>query len=102
MEERLSPSVEIMLYRIVQELLNNIAKHAQATEAIVQFIREGNRLSVTVEDNGKGFNTMAADQSKQAGLDSVKSRVDYLNGQISIESETNVGTTVMMDFLLND
>jgi chemotaxis protein histidine kinase CheA len=45
---------------------------------------------------------MAADQSKQAGLDSVKSRVDYLNGQISIESESNIGTTVMMDFLLND
>ena len=102
MEERLSPSTEIMLYRIVQELLNNIAKHAQATEAIVQFIRDGSRLSVTLEDNGKGFNTMAADQSKQAGLDSVKSRVDYLNGQISIESESNIGTTVMMDFLLND
>lgn len=102
MENRLGASTEIMLYRIVQELLNNIAKHAQATEAIVQFIREGNRLSVTVEDNGKGFNSKAADLRKQAGLDSVKSRVDYLNGQISIESETNVGTTVMMDFLLND
>ena len=102
MGNRLGPSTEIMLYRIVQELLNNIAKHAQATEAIVQFLREGNRLSVTVEDNGKGFNTMAADLRKKAGLDSVKSRVDYLNGHISIESETNVGTTVMMDFLLND
>jgi len=101
MENRLGASTEIMLYRIVQELLNNIAKHAQATEAIVQFLREGNRLSVTVEDNGKGFNTKTADLGKQAGLDSVKSRVDYLNGQISIESETNVGTTVMMDFLLN-
>lgn len=100
MEERLGHSTEIMLYRIIQELLNNIAKHAQATEAIVQFIREGNRLSVTVEDNGKGFNTDAADNKKQAGLESVKSRVDYLNGKISIESQSNIGTTVMMDFLL--
>jgi signal transduction histidine kinase len=101
MEERLSPSTEIMLYRIVQELLNNIAKHAQATEAIVQFIRDGSRLSVTVEDNGKGFNAAAADGKKQVGLDSVKSRVDYLNGHISIESGSNIGTTVMMDFLLH-
>jgi signal transduction histidine kinase len=100
MEERLGHSTEIMLYRIVQELLNNIAKHAQATEAIVQFIREDNRLSVTVEDNGKGFNTDAADSKKQAGLESVKNRVDYLNGKISIESQSNIGTTVMMDFLL--
>jgi signal transduction histidine kinase len=101
MEARLGPTTEIMLFRIVQELLNNIAKHAQATEAIVQFIREDKRLSITVEDNGKGFNASATEMGKQAGLESVKSRVDYLNGHISIESENNIGTTVMMDFLLD-
>ena len=101
MDARLGATTEIMLFRIVQELLNNIAKHAQATEAIVQFIREDKRLNITVEDNGKGFNASVTEMGKQAGLENVKNRVDYLNGHISIESENNVGTTVMMDFLLD-
>lgn len=102
MEKRLNASTEIMLYRIIQELLNNIIKHSQATEAIVQFNREGNRLHVTVEDNGRGFNTMEADGKIHAGLETVQSRVNYLNGDLSIESKQGLGTTVMMDFLINE
>jgi signal transduction histidine kinase len=102
MNQRLNVNTEIMLFRIIQELLNNIIKHAHATEAIIQFIREGSRLSVIVEDNGRGFNTQGADVQKQAGIATIKSRVDYLNGKISIDSQHNVGTTVMMDFLINE
>jgi signal transduction histidine kinase len=102
MEKRLNSSTEIMLYRIVQELLNNIIKHAQATEAIVQFNRQENRLHITIEDNGKGFNTQQADEQIHAGLETVQSRVNYLKGNLSIESEKGLGTTVMMDFLINE
>ena len=102
MSQRMNESTEIMLYRIIQELLNNIMKHAQATEVIIQFIKDGNRLSVVVEDNGRGFNTLQAEQNKSAGLGTVKSRVDYLNGHLTIDSEKGVGTTVMMDFLVNE
>ncbi len=102
MEKRLNASTEIMLFRIIQELLNNIIKHAQASEAIVQFNREGNRLSVTVEDNGRGFNMKESDEKISAGLSSVKSRVQYLNGQLSIDSQNEIGTTVLMNFLIND
>ena len=102
MNERLNAGTEIMLYRIIQELLNNIIKHAQATEAIVQFIKDGNRLSVTVEDNGRGFNTQEAEEKKNAGIETIKSRVDYLNGKLTIDSQKNAGTTVMMDFLINE
>jgi two-component system, NarL family, sensor kinase len=102
MSKRLNAPTEIMLYRIIQELLNNIIKHAQATEAIVQFNRDGNRLSVTVEDNGRGFNTQDADDKKHAGLETIKSRVSYLNGNISIDSQQELGTTVIMEFLLAD
>lgn len=102
MEKRLNTTTEIMLFRIMQELLNNIIKHAQATEAIVQIVRDGNRLSVQVEDNGRGFNTAEADNQKRAGMESVQSRVAYLNGKLSIDSQQNVGTTVMMDFLIQD
>jgi two-component system, NarL family, sensor kinase len=102
MEQRMNASTEIMLYRIVQELLNNIIKHAQASEAIVQFNRDTNRLTVTVEDNGRGFNLQETDHKNHAGLETVKSRVSYLNGNISIDSKQEVGTTVMMEFLIND
>lgn len=102
MEQRLNASTEIMLYRIIQELLNNIMKHAQATEVIVQFNRESNRLTVTVEDNGRGFNLSETDGKNHAGLSSVESRVQYLNGQLSIDSQKEIGTTVLMDFLINE
>lgn len=101
MEQRLNASTEMMLFRIIQELLNNIIKHACATEAIIQFNRDGQRLSVTVEDNGRGFN-LEENSRKKAGLESVKSRVSYLNGKLSIDSEKEVGTTVLMDFLINE
>ncbi|RYY58028.1 MAG: tetratricopeptide repeat protein [Chitinophagaceae bacterium] len=102
MDNRMGSGTEIMLYRIIQELLNNIIKHAHATEALIQFNREGNQLNLTVEDNGRGFDTLDTGTQKQAGLDSVKSRVNYLNGTLSIDSEKEVGTTVMMLFLVND
>jgi two-component system, NarL family, sensor kinase len=102
MDKRMNASTEIMLYRIVQELLNNIIKHAQATEAIVQFNRDAGKLTITVEDNGRGFNTEEADETKHAGLATIKSRVSYLNGRISIESQQEVGTTVIMEFLVDE
>lgn len=102
MEKRLSASTEVMLYRIIQELLNNIIKHARATEAIIQFNKLGDRLTVTVEDNGAGFDMEPSEGGVHAGLSSVKSRVNYLNGQLSIDSEKGIGTTILMEFLLNE
>ncbi|MBI1768499.1 MAG: hypothetical protein HYR67_09005 [Bacteroidetes bacterium] len=102
MSKRLNDSTEIMLFRIVQELLNNVIKHAHATEAIIQFIKENSRLSVIVEDNGQGFNTKEADLLKHAGIATIQSRVNYLNGKMTIDSQKNVGTTVMMDFLIHE
>jgi signal transduction histidine kinase len=101
-DKRLNSSTEIMLYRIIQELVNNIIKHANATEAIIQFTQEGNRLSIVVEDNGRGFNSLDADLQQHAGMQTIQSRVNYLNGKLTIDSQTGVGTTVMMDFLIND
>lgn len=101
MEKRLNASTEIMLFRILQELLNNIIKHANATKTLIQFNRDGNRLSVTVEDNGRGFTLQETDEQAHTGISSVQNRVTYLNGKISIDSQSEIGTTVMMDFLIN-
>jgi len=100
MDKRLNASTEIMLYRVIQELLNNIIKHAKATEAIIQFTKDSDRLSVVVEDNGIGFSTSEIDEKIHSGIRSIKSRVDYLNGKMIIDSQKGVGTTVMLDFLV--
>ncbi len=97
-ETRLDKTTEIIVYRIVQELLNNILKHAAATEAFVQLIREDSRLNVVVEDNGKGFEGSLPENGKGAGLDNIRSRVEYLRGQLDIHSEPGKGTLVNIEF----
>lgn len=100
METRLEQSTEIIIYRIVQELMNNILKHAVACEAFVQLIKEQNRLSVVVEDNGKGFDVNLPGNKEGAGLINVRSRVDYLKGQLAIHAEPGKGTLINIEFNL--
>ena len=97
METRIESATEIIIYRIVQELLNNILKHAVASEAFVQLIRENNRLNIVVEDNGKGFDIAVLENSKGAGWANIRSRVEYLKGQLDIHSESK-GTLVNIEF----
>ncbi len=99
MDNRLEQPTEIIVYRIIQELLNNIMKHGNATEAIVQLVKEADRLSIIVEDNGKGFDT-SLKNNKGAGLTSIQSRVDYLKGHLEIHSEAGKGTLVNIEFKL--
>ncbi|HWR32084.1 MAG TPA: sensor histidine kinase, partial [Chitinophagaceae bacterium] len=98
METRLEKSIEIIVYRIIQELLNNVLKHAVATEVFVQLIREESRLNVVVEDNGKGFDTNLPENNKGAGWANIRSRVEYLKGQLEIHSEQGKGTLVNIEF----
>jgi len=100
MEQRLDNSIEIIIYRIVQELLNNTMKHASATEVFVQLIREENRLNIVVEDNGKGFETSLLENSKGAGWTNIRSRVDYLKGQLDVHAEPGKGTLVNIEISL--
>jgi signal transduction histidine kinase len=100
LDGRIDKSAEIIIYRIIQELLNNILKHAAATEVMVQLIKEDSRLSVIVEDNGKGFDTVLLKSNRGAGLTSIQSRVDYLKGQLDIHSEQGKGTLVNIEFNL--
>jgi two-component system NarL family sensor kinase len=102
MEKRLSSSTEINLFRIIQELVNNIIKHANATEAIIQINRQGNNLHLIIEDNGRGFDTTEAEAKRSMGMSTVKSRVSYLNGKLTIDSKEGIGTTVMIDLVLDE
>jgi len=101
LEQRMEPSVEIVLYRIVQELLNNVVKHANATRIVAQVIRQLNEVSITVEDNGKGFDVKTLEQLRTAGLRNIRSRVNYLHGQLDIQSEPGKGTSIHIDCLID-
>jgi len=93
----LDPTTEIIVYRIIQELLNNIVKHAQATEALVQVMRQDDQLSITVEDNGKGFDPDSVSATHGAGLNNVRSRVDYLKGEMDLRSEPGKGCSIHIE-----
>jgi signal transduction histidine kinase len=99
-ENRLDSQVEVVLYRIIQELLNNVLKYADATEAQVQLTWVDNHVSVTVEDNGKGFDVKTLEVNKGAGLRNVQARVDYLNGTLDIQSKPGEGTSVLVEIVL--
>jgi len=97
MNTRLDKATEIIIYRILQELLNNTLKHAAASEIFIQLIREGNRLNIVVEDNGKGFDTAILENSKGAGWANIRSRVEYLKGQLDVHSDPGKGTLVNIE-----
>ena len=100
MESRLDQSAEIIIYRIIQELVNNILKHAMATEAFIQLVKENSRLNIVVEDNGKGFDTAILDTIKGAGWVNIRSRVEYLKGQLDVHAEPGRGTLVNIELNL--
>lgn len=89
MDHRIDQSLEVSIYRIVQELINNTMKHAEATTANVQLVKDEGQLSLSVEDNGKGFDSAALQTNKGAGLQNVYSRVASHNGHITVHSDKN-------------
>jgi two-component system, NarL family, sensor kinase len=84
----------ITVYRVVQELVNNSIKHAAAKTAIVQLSRSGNQLSVTVEDDGKGFDTVILQEARGIGWTNIKSRIEFLKGKLDVQSAPGHGTSV--------
>jgi signal transduction histidine kinase len=91
-----SKAGELFLYRIVQELVQNIVKHAHASYAVVQLMLYDGRLSITVEDNGNGFDSELPVTG--SGLANLKKRVEMLQGYIAISSRKNSGTTTHIEF----
>jgi len=87
---------EIMVYRIIQEVLHNIVKHANATKTLLQIQTdsESGMVIISIEDNGKGMNLEEATTKGGLGLRSLYSRVQNLNGRLKIESFENEGTAV--------
>ncbi|MCY7290734.1 MAG: sensor histidine kinase [Ferruginibacter sp.] len=94
---KITQTIEITVYRIVQELVNNIMKHAAAKNAIVQVTKTNDRLSVTVEDDGGGFDTGILNKVKGIGWSSIQNRVEFLKGKLDVDSQSEKGTSVHIE-----
>lgn len=90
----------IALYRIMQEAVNNILKHAQAKHVLIQVIVHQDVVNATIEDDGSGFEMAEGIQKQSLGLKSMDSRVRYLKGSCDIDSVFGEGTTVSLQFPL--
>ncbi len=96
-EDTLREEVQIHIYRIVQELLSNAIRHAQASNIILQCSQNDHIFFITQEDNGKGFDMQAAGNEKGIGLSNIRNRVGFLRGKIDIDSAVNEGTTINIE-----
>ncbi|GAB4527331.1 MAG: sensor histidine kinase [Anaerolineales bacterium] len=93
-EQRLSPYLEVMVFRAVQELLTNVANHSQASVVKVMLDVSEQTVRVSVEDNGRGFDADNWVERGGMGLKLIKDRVDMLDGQMDVESAPGQGTRV--------
>ncbi len=95
-EERLNPKLEIALFRIVQEAINNILKHSYAKEFSVQLIKQNNILKMLIYDDGIGFNSNNS-RFNGFGLINIKERVENFKGVFKIDSSNNGGTLLVVE-----
>ncbi|HIB49640.1 MAG TPA: hypothetical protein EYN07_03070 [Flavobacteriaceae bacterium] len=95
--EALEPTKEVMIYRLIQEIISNIRKHAQASSILIQLIGHKNEVNLLVEDNGRGFTYETALAKGGLGLKSINSRVAYLDGTIDWDTQPNNGTSLTIN-----
>lgn len=94
-ERRLEPYLEVMLFRAIQELLGNAARHSQASLVKVVLDLGEDRIRVSVDDNGKGFDAESLQQSNSLGLKLIRERTEMLGGSFEIESAVGRGTRIL-------
>lgn len=90
LQERLSPETESVLYRVIQECVNNVIKHSGANQLDISIIRDHDAIDITIEDNGKGFDVNEVSQG--IGLQNINARIRFLKGTLDIESSPGRGT----------
>ncbi|MET3037491.1 histidine kinase [Chryseobacterium sp. NRRL B-14859] len=95
-DKKLPLNTQLNIYRIVQELLANAIKHAEATNILLQCSQSQDNFFITIEDNGKGFESHREQNPKSMGLRNLKNRVDYMKGIMEINSD-NQGTTINIE-----
>lgn len=97
-DQRLDSLIEINIYRLTQEAINNAIKYADSTHIVVQLSHSDSLLSIIIDDNGKGFDVQEVEKKRNSesgmGLIFMKERIQYINGRVFIHSILNEGTRI--------
>jgi two-component system NarL family sensor kinase len=94
LNERLDSNVETVLYRVIQECVNNVIKHSGANMLDISLLKDGDGIAATIEDNGKGFEMASLENKEGLGIKNIKSRINFLKGTVEIDSSPNNGTLI--------
>lgn len=97
MQDEIESTKEIMIYRLVQEIVSNIRKHAEAKSILIQLLGYQDELNLIIEDDGKGFIYDDAVAKGGLGLKSINSRVEFLDGKIHWDSQPEKGTSITIN-----
>ncbi len=96
-ERQLSNTADLYIYRIIQELINNAVKHSACNQILVQLTKTTDKILLTVEDDGKGFNTQQLQHAEGIGMKNIQQRVNYFKGKMDITSQPGEGTSVNIE-----
>jgi signal transduction histidine kinase len=94
LNERIDHNMETVLYRVIQECVNNVLKHSGASHLDISLLKDADGISATIEDNGKGFDSADKNNFEGIGLKNIISRIAYLKGTIDFDSSPGKGTLV--------
>jgi two-component system, NarL family, sensor kinase len=94
LNEKLDSSIETVLYRVIQECVNNVIKHSGADSLDISVIRDADGINATIEDNGKGYDTSKGYEG--IGLKNIRTRVEYLKGEVEFTSSPGRGTLISL------
>ncbi|HSC55440.1 MAG TPA: sensor histidine kinase [Phnomibacter sp.] len=94
LNERIDANTETMVYRVVQECVNNVIKHSGANKLDISLLNDADGLSITIEDNGKGFNATDIQKMEGIGVKNIQSRIAFLKGTVEWNSRPGNGTLV--------
>ena len=98
---RFDNSIETSLFRIAQEAVNNALKHAGASRIVVQLIQDDTWVNLTVQDNGKGFDSGKEVNVKSGGLKNIRARAASFDGRCNIDSRPGIGTEIIVECIWN-
>lgn len=104
LDERLDPELETLVFRVVQEALSNVLKHADTDQARVALRHQGDRLSLEIADRGRGFDPSRRDGEGElgSGLAGIRDRVELFGGRVAVDSQPGKGTRIHADVPVAD
>ena len=97
LDKRLENSLEISVFRIIQELITNVIKHADAKNACINISLYDKNLNIIIEDDGKGFDIKKVNLKDGMGISSIKTRIEHLDGSLNIDATIGKGSSIIID-----